>query len=58
MTGLVLLRRAGQRILIRHKSGDELWVILKQEGSKLRLVFDGPKTFEIQREEIVDRDER
>lgn len=50
---LVLSRRPGERVAVDH-AGERLWVaVVLDERGRLRLSFDGPRSFDVSREEIL-----
>lgn len=52
-TGLILTRKPGQRVLI----GKNVWVtVLGMRGNQVKMHFEAPKTINIVREELIDRD--
>lgn len=59
---LAIGRRFNEAVIVRHK-GETLKILLIDRGSRragidARLAFDGPRSFEILREELVRREDR
>lgn len=53
---LVLARREGQKIHVRHK-GETLTLTVVEDGTLIRLGFDAPRSFEIVRDDANPREE-
>ena len=55
---LILTRRLGDSVVIKHPSGDIVVTYLSQQGpsgTEIRMGFDAPKEVNIVRSEILDR---
>lgn len=55
---LILTRRTGDSVLIKHPAGDVVVTYLSHqgpEGTEIRLGFDAPREINIVRSEILDR---
>lgn len=55
---LILTRRLGDSVVIKHPSGDIVVTYLSQQGpsgTEIRMGFDAPKEVNIVRSEIIDR---
>lgn len=55
---LILTRRMGDSVVIKHPSGDVVVTYLSTQGptgTEIRLGFDAPKDVNIVRSEIIDR---
>ena len=56
---LILTRRLGDSVVIKHPSGDIVVTYLSNQGptgTEIRVGFDAPKDVNIVRSEILDRD--
>ena len=55
---LILTRRTGESVLLKHPSGDIVVTYLSKQGSsgdEIRIGFDAPQDVNIVRSEILDR---
>lgn len=55
---LILTRRIGDSVLIKHPAGDVIVTYLSHQGPKgteIRMGFDAPREINIVRSEILDR---
>ena len=55
---LILTRRLGDSVVIKHPDGDIVITYLSQQGplgTEIRMGFDAPKNVNIVRSEILDR---
>ena len=52
---LILNRRPGESVVIRHPAGDVVVTVLSTINDDTRLGFDAPRDIDILRSEIVDR---
>lgn len=55
---LILTRRIGDSVLLKHPAGDIVFTYLSQQGpdgTEIRIGFDAPREINIVRSEIVDR---
>ena len=55
---LILTRRIGDSVVIKHPAGDVVVTYLSQQGpagTEVRMGFDAPKDVNIVRSEILDR---
>ena len=50
---LCLTRYDGERIVIRHESGQEIEILINRRGRQVRLGFDAPHSFHIVRAELL-----